>query len=154
MLRRLMTQPRKIAHRTYGEIEFKIWISTQFRLSRSVGMVVLMVVTCEVFFSSKFLYITRVLLCLFLTQFCVVKIIPRFVLRPYISFFFENHTVQRRRPQHARTLTPYEYTYVNPTPMSTSEGLSTGRSEDSRCHHWRLVVDGNVTYHLTCNTDK
>jgi hypothetical protein len=43
---------------------------------------------------------------------------------------------------------PYEYTYTNPNPMSTSEGLSTGRSGDSRSHHWRLVVDGNVAYHL------
>ena len=32
-------------------------------------------------------------------------------------------TVQRRRSQHAHTLTPYEHTYANPTPMSTSEGL-------------------------------
>jgi hypothetical protein len=32
--------------------------------------------------------------------------------------------------------------------MSTFEGLSTGRSGDSRSHHWRLVVDGNVAYHL------
>ena len=68
--------------------------------------------------------------------------------------FFQNHTVQRRRPEHACTLTPDEYTYANPTPMSTFEGLSTGRSEDSRSHHWRLVVDGNVAYHLTCNTGK
>ena len=71
-----------------------------------------------------------------------------------MAFFSENHTIQRGRPQHARTLTPYEYTYANPIPMSTSEGLSTGKSEDSRSHHWRLVVDGNVAYHLTCNTGK
>jgi hypothetical protein len=37
--------------------------------------------------------------------------------------------------------------------MSTSEGLSAGRSEDSRSHHWRLIVDGNVAYHLTHNTE-
>jgi hypothetical protein len=49
---------------------------------------------------------------------------------------------------------PYEYTYANPTPMSTSEGLSTGRSGDSRSHQWRLVVDGNVAYHLTHNAGK
>jgi hypothetical protein len=43
-----------------------------------------------------------------------------------------------------------EYTYANPTPMSTSEGLSTGLPGDSRSHNWRLVVvDGNVAYHLT-----
>jgi hypothetical protein len=36
---------------------------------------------------------------------------------------------------------PYEYTYANPTPMNTSEGLSTGRSGDSRSHLWRLVVE-------------
>jgi hypothetical protein len=46
---------------------------------------------------------------------------------------------------------PYEYTYANHTSMSISEGLSTGRSGDSRSHHWRLVVDGNVAYHLTHN---
>jgi hypothetical protein len=33
--------------------------------------------------------------------------------------------------------------------MSTSEGLSTGRSGDSRSHHRPLIVDGNVAYHLT-----
>jgi hypothetical protein len=43
----------------------------------------------------------------------------------------------------------YEYTYANPTPMSTSEGLSTRRSGDSRSHQCRIVVDGNVAYHLT-----
>jgi hypothetical protein len=49
---------------------------------------------------------------------------------------------------------PYEYRYTNLTPMSTSEGLSTGRSGDSRSHHWRLVVDRNVVYHLTHNAGK
>jgi hypothetical protein len=68
-------------------------------------------------------------------------------------FFFTFHTIQRK------TLTthythPYEYMYANPTPMSTSEGLSTGRSGDSRSHHWRLVVDGNAAYHLTHNAGK
>jgi hypothetical protein len=38
--------------------------------------------------------------------------------------------------------------------MSTSVGPSTVRSEDSRSHHWCLVVDGNVAYHLTYNTGK
>jgi hypothetical protein len=42
--------------------------------------------------------------------------------------------------------TPYGYTYADPTPMSTFEGLSTGRSGDSRSHQWRLVVDGNVAH--------
>jgi hypothetical protein len=46
------------------------------------------------------------------------------------------------------------YTYANATLMSTSEGLSTGRSGDSRSHQWCLVVDGNVAYHLAHNTDK
>jgi hypothetical protein len=48
----------------------------------------------------------------------------------------------------------YEYMYANPTPMSTSEELTTGGSGDSRSHHWRLIVDGNVAYHLTHNADK
>jgi hypothetical protein len=38
--------------------------------------------------------------------------------------------------------------------MSTSEELSTGRSGDSRSHQWRIVVDGNVAYHLTHNVSK
>jgi hypothetical protein len=38
--------------------------------------------------------------------------------------------------------------------MSTSEGLSTSRSGDSRSHQWRLVVDRNVAYHLTHNAGK
>jgi hypothetical protein len=38
--------------------------------------------------------------------------------------------------------------------MSTSEGPSTDRSGDSRSHHWRLVIDRNVAYHLTHNVGK
>jgi hypothetical protein len=38
--------------------------------------------------------------------------------------------------------------------MGTSEGLSTGRSGDSQSHHWCLVIEGNVAYHLTHNADK
>jgi hypothetical protein len=38
--------------------------------------------------------------------------------------------------------------------MSTSEGLSTSRSGDSRSHQWRLVIDGNVACHLTHNAGK
>jgi hypothetical protein len=49
---------------------------------------------------------------------------------------------------------PYEYTYANPTPMSISEGLSTGTSGDSLSHQWRLVVDVNVAYHLMHNIGK
>jgi hypothetical protein len=59
---------------------------------------------------------------------------------------------------------PYEYTYANPTHMSTFEWLNTGRSGDSRSHQWNLVVDGNVkwslvingnvAYHLTYNVGK
>jgi hypothetical protein len=71
----------------------------------------------------------------------------------FMGFVFRNHTVQRRRSQHARTH-PYEYTYANPTPLSNSEGLSTCRSGDSRSHHWRLVVNGNITYHLMHNAYK
>jgi hypothetical protein len=49
---------------------------------------------------------------------------------------------------------PYEYTYANPTPMNTFEGLSTGKSGDSRSRHWRLVVDGNVITTVMYNTGK
>jgi hypothetical protein len=63
-------------------------------------------------------------------------------------FFEELHSTTRTHTF------PYEYTYANPTPMSTSEGLSTGRSGDSRNHHWRLVIYGNVAYHLTHNAEK
>jgi hypothetical protein len=38
--------------------------------------------------------------------------------------------------------------------MSTSEGLGTDRSGDSRSHHWRLVVDVNIAYHLRYNVGK
>jgi hypothetical protein len=68
--------------------------------------------------------------------------------------YFLNYTVQHRRSQHVTHTHPYEYTYANPTPMSTFEGLSTGRSGDSRSHHWRLIVNGNVAYHLTHNPGK
>jgi hypothetical protein len=71
----------------------------------------------------------------------------------FILFFSDSHgttqTLITCRYTHL-----YEYTYANPTPMISSEGLSTGRSGDSRSHHWRLVVDGNVAYHLTYNAGK
>jgi hypothetical protein len=47
------------------------------------------------------------------------------VLSQIYLIFFDNYTVQRIRSQHARTLTSMN-TYANPTPMSISEGLSTG----------------------------
>jgi hypothetical protein len=53
-----------------------------------------------------------------------------------------------------RTLTPYEDMKANPTPMSTSDRLSTDISGDSRSHHWFLVVNGNVAYHLMHNAGK
>jgi hypothetical protein len=63
--------------------------------------------------------------------------------------FFENSTTQTLT---IRTHThPYEYAYANSTSMSTSEGSSTSKSGDSRSHQWRIVVDGNVAYHLTHN---
>jgi hypothetical protein len=70
--------------------------------------------------------------------------------------FFENYTIQCRRSQHARTLT-HMNTRTQTLPlwtMSTSEGLSTSRSGDSWSHQCRLVVDGNVAYHLTHNAGK
>jgi hypothetical protein len=67
------------------------------------------------------------------------------------SLFFFNYIDTHNT--HAKSH-PYEYTYANPTPMNTSEGLSTGRSGNSRSHQWRLIVDGNVAYHLTHNAGK
>jgi hypothetical protein len=74
----------------------------------------------------------------------------------FLSFFLKNNTVQHRRSQHAHALTPintrtqtlitrththpYKHTYINPTLMSTSVGLSTDRFGDFRSHHLRLVV--------------
>jgi hypothetical protein len=71
----------------------------------------------------------------------------------YYTLFLEWHSTTQTLTTRTHTH-PYEYTYANPTPMSTSEGLSTGRSGDSRNHQWRLVVDGNVAYHLTHNAGK
>jgi hypothetical protein len=68
-------------------------------------------------------------------------------------FFWELHSTTQTLTTRTHT-NPYEYTYVNPTPMSTSEGLSTDRSGDSRSHQWRLIVDGNAAYHLTHNAGK
>jgi hypothetical protein len=62
--------------------------------------------------------------------------------------FLELHSTTQTLTTHTHTHL-YEYTYANFTPMGTSGELSTGRSGDSRSHHWRLVVDGNVAYHLT-----
>jgi hypothetical protein len=61
--------------------------------------------------------------------------------------FFGTYTVQRSPTP------PHEHTYVNPTSMSTSKGLST-RSRDSRSHLWCLILDWNAAYHLTHNACK
>jgi hypothetical protein len=75
------------------------------------------------------------------------------VMIRWVPPFFKLHSTTQTLTTRTHTH-PYEYTYTNPTPMSTSEGLSTGKSGDSRSHPWRLVVDGNVAYHLTHNTGK
>jgi hypothetical protein len=74
-------------------------------------------------------------------------------LRTGQLLFLELHSTTHMLTTRTHTH-PYEYTYTNPAPMCTSEGLSTGRSGDSQSHHWRLVVDGNVAYHLTHNIGK
>jgi hypothetical protein len=48
---------------------------------------------------------------------------------PAVMLFFELHSRTQTLTTRSHTH-PYEYTYANP-PMSTSEGLSTGRSGDS-----------------------
>jgi hypothetical protein len=69
------------------------------------------------------------------------------------EFFWELHSTTQTLT--TRTYThPYEYMYANPAPMSTSEGLGTSRSADSRSHHWHLVDDGNIAYHLMHNARK
>jgi hypothetical protein len=78
---------------------------------------------------------------------------PHIDLRPLLLFFWDWHSTTQTLTTRTHTH-PYEYTYANPTPMSTFEGLSTDRSGDSQSHHWRLVVDGNVAYHLTHNAGK
>jgi hypothetical protein len=45
-----------------------------------------------------------------------------------ILFFLELHSTTQTLTTRTHTH-PNEYTYANPTPMSTSGGLSTGRSE-------------------------
>jgi hypothetical protein len=67
----------------------------------------------------------------------------------FLEWHSKTQTLTTRTHAH-----PYEYMYANPTPMSTSEWLSTGRSGDFRSHQWRLVVDRNVAYHLTHNAGK
>jgi hypothetical protein len=74
-------------------------------------------------------------------------------LRTGQLLFLELHSTTHMLTTRTHTH-PYEYTYTNPAPMCTSEGLSTGRSGDSRSHHWRLVVNENVVYHLTHNIGK
>jgi hypothetical protein len=83
----------------------------------------------------------------FLSFFCKK---PKIV---FCSFFSELHSTTQTLTTRTHTH-PYEYMYANYTPMSTFEGLSTGRSRDSRSHQWRLVIDGNVAYHLTHEADK
>jgi len=68
-----------------------------------------------------------------------------------LEVFF--NTIQHRRSQHARTLTSMN-TRTKILPLWAPPKDWTGRSGDSRSHHWRLVVDGNTAYHLTHNAEK
>ena len=53
-----------------------------------------------------------------------------------------------------RTHTHHMNTRTKTLPLWAPPKDWTGRSGDSRSHHWRLVVDGNVAYHLTHNAGK
>jgi hypothetical protein len=65
------------------------------------------------------------------------------------SFFTMTFPV---RSQH--TLTPMN-TCTQTLPIwAHSKNSALNRSGDSRSHHWRIIVDGNVTYHLTHNASK
>jgi hypothetical protein len=52
------------------------------------------------------------------------------------------------------SLLPHMVDLKVPMNVAVVDGLSTGTSGDSRSHHWRLVVDRNVAYHLTYNAGK
>ena len=95
--------------------------------------------------SSQLLYIK---LSVFVVFFMLL-----FALCYFLSLFSFFYTVQRRRSQHARTLTPIN-TRTQTQLLWAPPKNWTGRSWDSRSHHWRLVVDGNVAYHLTHNAGK
>jgi hypothetical protein len=79
------------------------------------------------------------------------KLLNRFVfkntfIKVYMHHYSINifliHTVQRRRSQHARTLTPMNTrTQILPLWAPPNDWAPT--------HHWHLVVDGNIAYHLT-----
>ena len=84
-----------------------------------------------------------------------------FPLNVEFFFVFQNYTVQHRRPQHARTLTPYEHTYINPISMRVTTGVSLSRettfkSQENprkRCEHQDLNPGGQSptgpSYHWT-----
>jgi DMSO/TMAO reductase YedYZ molybdopterin-dependent catalytic subunit len=78
-----------------------------------------------------------------------------FVFEGYIvlhDFFKKNITQYNADAPNTHVHSPYKYTNANPTPTSTSKGLSTDISRDSWSHHWRLVVHGNITYQLTLHS--
>jgi hypothetical protein len=80
--------------------------------------------------------------------------IPEVTNDIFFKTFFFRITQFNADVHNTHTHSPLWIHHANPTPMNTSEWLSTDRSGDSRSYQWRLVVDGNVTYHLTHNAAK
>jgi hypothetical protein len=82
---------------------------------------------------------------------CLLQGMLLFFLKDLLKTFFkELHSTTQMLTTRTHT---HLWIRVRPLPLSTSEGLSTDNG-DSRSHHWYLVVDGNVTYHLTHDAGK
>jgi hypothetical protein len=70
-----------------------------------------------------------------------------------IDIFFENYTVQLRRPQHACTLIPIN-TRTQILPLWAPPKHWVSRSRDLQSHDRHLGVDGDVAYHWNHSTVK
>jgi hypothetical protein len=63
-----------------------------------------------------------------------ITLLNNFSENYYIYVFLELHSTTQTLTTRTHTH-PFEHTYTNHTPISTSEGLSTDGSRDSRSHH-------------------
>jgi hypothetical protein len=70
-----------------------------------------------------------------------------------LYLFLELHSTTQTLTTRTHTH-PYWLHVCKSYPYEHLRRMSTSKSGDSRSHHWHLVVDGNVTYHLTHNADK
>jgi hypothetical protein len=69
----------------------------------------------------------------------------------HTHIYIFNHTIQHRRSQHVRILTPMNTCTQTLPQWAPTKDRAPNRFGDFRSRYWHLVFDDNVAYHLTHN---